>query len=87
MAQAYRAPSTTTHIGHTLGLLLWKFWLTHGSLCSVSACAHIRLRGPHALGKALFQLLLQIACDGGQSVELVRDFPRAAKQTQRALPR
>ena len=34
------------------------------------------------MGKAPFQLLLQIACDGGQSVELVTDFPRAAKQAQ-----
>ena len=73
MAQAYRAPSTTTHIGHTLGSLLWQFWLTHGLLCGVSACVRARMRrGQHALGKARW-------C---QSVELVRDFPRAAKQAQ-----
>ena len=85
MAQAYRAPSTTTHIDHTLGSLLWQFWLTHGSLCSVSACVHTyetMFTQTACFGESLIPIARTFCKFLHASIEIVRDFPRAAKQAQ-----
>ena len=45
----------------------------------------LHLRGPHALVERPIPIAFAnyvFVCDGDQSVELVRDFPRAAKQAQ-----